>query len=133
MVTVWLIGLGIVGLLLSGFIHHKKRKKEKLVCVIGEDCDKVINSRFSEMMGVPNEVLGMLFYAAIIGITMFLTAGMTSVSSFSLITVRFIMSGVAALFSLFLTYIQLVLLKEWCEYCLVNAAVTIAIFGVQWI
>jgi uncharacterized membrane protein len=37
----------------------------------------------------------------------------------------------AALFSVYLLFVQFAVLKEWCEYCMISSAITIAIFIIE--
>jgi len=116
-----LLVLATLGFFLTSYIWYKKAYKQKLVCAIGHDCEKVINSKYSKIFFIDNTVIGILYY---------LFMALSAIFSFSglFITLRAIGSAGAALFSLYLTYIQLAVLKEWCEYCLASALISIAIF-----
>tara|TARA_Y100000310_G_scaffold97577_1_gene95221 strand:+ start:6980 stop:7360 length:381 start_codon:yes stop_codon:yes gene_type:complete len=121
MVNVYLIILSLIGFIVSFYIWNKKRKKETLVCLIGQrTCDEVIHSKYSKTFGIPNEVGGMLYYVVVLIISVF---SLSNLNSFLLV-----ISGIAALASLYLTFIQLFKLKNFCEYCLVTALVNILIF-----
>ncbi|MEK7514363.1 MAG: vitamin K epoxide reductase family protein [Patescibacteria group bacterium] len=127
-----LLALSVVGFLVSYHIHVKKKKAEKLVCFVGKDCDKVIHSEYNALIfGIHNEVLGMLYYGFAIVLTVLPFLGVIMLLGFPLTSVLLVVSGLAALFSVLLTFIQLFLLKEICEYCLVSAAVSIAMFVVR--
>lgn len=121
--------LGIViaatfGFSVSAYIWHKKNHSEKLVCFLGEDCNKVVYSRYSTTFGISNEVIGMLYYG---GITVAYSLAITGLIPFFfgwLISI----TGIAALFSIYLISVQLVILKEWCEWCVASAITSIIIF-----
>ena len=121
---IYLIILSLIGFLTSYYILHKKRRKEKLVCIIGKDCNKVINSKYATMFWLDNTILGMLYF-----IFIFITSliYLFVFSSFLNILIL-IISGIAALFALYLTIIQLFVLKELCEYCLFTSLISILIF-----
>ncbi len=114
-----------LGFIVSFYIYYKKTKKEKLVCYIGKDCNRVLESRYSKVFSVPNEVIGMLYYALISIITLIL---ILYIPVGILIQGRLMIVGLAALYSIYLTSIQLFVLKELCEYCLAVNIINIAIF-----
>lgn len=125
----WILLLSVGGFVVSFHIYHKKRKEEPLTCIIGEDCEKVVRSKYSSLLlGIPNEVLGMLYYGVVTLLAAALLYGASTIFSFSLATVLYILACAAVLFSLILTLIQIFLLKEYCEYCLLSAAISLAIF-----
>ena len=124
----FLLPLSILGFAISWWIWYKKGRKQKLVCVIGEDCDKVIRSKYAVTFGIENTILGMLYYVFVFVVSLGHIYAPAFVVLSSVFLIKIIISGAAALFSVYLVYIQLAVLKEWCEYCLASAAVTLAIF-----
>ena len=124
----YILVLSFIGFIITYHIWHKKIRKEKLFCVIGKDCNKVIESEHAETFGIENAVLGMSYYAFIIFASL-ITIAYPSILSFSYFIIIFlIISGLAALFSLYLLGIQLLVLKRFCEYCLTSTAIVISIF-----
>jgi uncharacterized membrane protein len=127
-----LLALSAVGFLISYHIHAKKKKAEKLVCYVGKDCDKVIHSEYNALIfGIHNEVLGMIYYGFAIVLTVLPFLSVSMLLGFPLTSILLVVSGLAALFSVILTFIQVFLLRELCEYCLISAAVSIAMFVVR--
>lgn len=133
--------LAVVGLLDSWYIFYKKQKKEKLLCFVspimarlapkrggGQDCNEVVNSKYSHIYGVPNEVLGIIFYFSILGIVGLVTIGITELHGISLMAVIHLTAFFALLLSIFLTAIQAFVLKAWCEYCLIAMFANFGIF-----
>lgn len=120
--------LSCVGFFISFYILTKKKRNKKLVCVIGDDCDKVVRSKYSALFGVQNEILGMCYYTLTGIFAILFLYGVSSFGGISLSFVFLVISGIAALFSFVLICIQLFVIKEWCEYCLASALVSIAIF-----
>lgn len=120
--------LSIIGFALAYHIWHKKSSNQKLVCVIGEDCSKVVESKYGKTFGIDNSVLGMLYYFFV------LAASILALFSPMLLTVHLFVkgflaiAGLSALFSLYLVFIQIFILKEFCEYCLGNTLITILVF-----
>lgn len=121
--------LAFLGLVLASYINKKKSKKEVLHCIIGEDCNKVINSRFGKTFGVENTLLGMVYYVIVLLLSLIVLTNLIALQGLFYWIFFLVLAGSAA-FSLYLTIIQLFVLKELCEYCLVSALNTILIFGV---
>ena len=125
---IWLLILAAIGFSISGYIWYTKSRKLKMVCLRGEDCDRVVSSEYGKLLGIDITIPGMLYYGLVF------TASLLEVfipGFFALTLVvwgKLIISGGAALFSVYLTFVQFAILKEWCEYCLTSAALSIAIF-----
>ena len=97
MVYTWILGLALIGLILSSYIFWKKKKSEKLVCFIGQDCDTVIHSRYSKLLfGIPNEILGMVYYGFDIVLAGLAINGGGAPFGFSVNEIFFTISGIAA-------------------------------------
>lgn len=97
------------------------------MCLIGFDCDAVVRSKYSRIMGVPVEIGGMFYYALIAvayAIFYFAPAFLSPTLSLAVL----ITSGGAVVFSLYLTGVQMFALKEWCSWCLASAGISVAIF-----
>ncbi|MDP6642136.1 MAG: vitamin K epoxide reductase family protein [Candidatus Nanoarchaeia archaeon] len=123
-----LIVLALLGIIDSGYLTYKHFKREKkLVCPIGDNCSDVVESDYGKTFGIKNEILGLIFYlsAFVIGIYL-LYDGSLLIKNILLIG-----SGLGVLFSGFLTYIQAKILKNYCFYCLISAALTVLIFIVS--
>lgn len=117
MMLIMLFAVG--GLLVSSYIYYKKRRHEKLVCLLRKDCDEVVRSRYSALLfGIPNEVLGMMYFGFVAVASVFLQLSLA-------VTV---LGGIAAAFSLVLVFIQLAVIRRSCTYCLISAAISIIIF-----
>ena len=123
-----IIAAGVAGVFLSLHIHRKKRTQERLVCPIGFDCDTVIHSKYSIFLGVPLEVGGILYYAAIASSYSFF---LIFPDFFSVVLSRgaLVISGIALLFSIYLTGVQMFVIKQWCSWCLISAVLSAVIFA----
>lgn len=125
--------LATIGLLDSWYIFYKKQKNEKLVCFVGQDCNEVVNSKYSHIYGVPNEVLGIIFYLSVLGLVGLVALGTVEFHGISLMAVIHLTAFFALLLSIFLTAIQAFVLKAWCEYCLVASFANLGIFVVAFL
>lgn len=122
------IPLALAGIAISAFIWYKKTKHEKLICPIGEDCNKVVNGPYSTVFGVPNEGLGIAYYSFILLAALITSTGTTEIAGITLSTLVLIASGAAAAFGVFLFGVQALVIKSWCTYCIASSAISIAIF-----
>lgn len=119
--------LGIFGFGLAAFIRQKKAGGARMVCYIGQDCNTVVHSEYSRFLGVPIEFLGMAYYAVIaLSYSAFLASPNFAVMP--VISALLAFTTAAFLFSLYLTFIQGFVLREWCEWCLTSAALSAVIF-----
>ena len=128
MIYLYTLIFGIIGIFLASYIWRKKSRKEKLVCIIGKDCNKVIESKYGKTLGIENTLLGILYYIFVMALSLIFILFPAFFYINMLSTGFLIISASAALFSFYLTLIQLFVIKELCEYCLANAMITITIF-----
>ncbi len=123
-----IIALGLFGFLLASYIHRKKSAKKKLVCPMRSNCETVIHSDYSKILGVPVEVLGMCYYAFIA-----LSYGVYHITYTSPIFL-IVLSGIslsAVIFSTYLISLQAFVIKQWCTWCLCSAMTSAIIFGLS--
>jgi uncharacterized membrane protein len=117
--------LGLCGFFLSFYIYSKKKAKKKLICPRYSTCDTVIHSDYSKIIGIPVEVLGMVYYAFIGSAYTFIFIG--GAWSYQVAIVLLGISLCACLFSLYLVSIQAFVVKHWCVWCLSSALTSILI------
>lgn len=129
--TLWyiiLIFAALGGMLLSFYIRRKKQAHERMVCPLGSDCDAVIYSEHSKFLGVPVEILGLLYYGVIAAsYALFLVSPAFAAPSVAFSVLM--LTTAAFLFSLYLTFVQAFALKQWCTWCLISAGFCTMIFA----
>lgn len=121
-----IITFGIIGFFVSAYIYSSKIKGGILVCFIGQNCNSVVRSRFSSLIGISNEIIGMIYYASIAASYAVLLIIPVLQVSYIILALRIIAFG-AACFSLYLVLIQLFILKQWCEWCIASAVLSLVI------
>ncbi|MFH1170310.1 MAG: vitamin K epoxide reductase family protein [Candidatus Vogelbacteria bacterium] len=115
------------GFLVAFYIRHKKRNNEVLVCPLESNCEAVVHSRYSKLASIPLELIGMVYYALVaVGHALFLIFPFFNQGE--AVFMVMLMTVIAILFSLYLTFIQAAKLKEWCTWCLVSALFCAIIF-----
>lgn len=127
---VLIIFAAFVGVLLTIYIYNKKRRQAPLVCPLNGHCESVINSEFSKFLGIPVELIGMLYYSMVaVSYAVFLVLPLMTTP---LLTVAaFLATVLAFLFSAYLVFIQVFYLKQICTWCLGSAALCTAMFGLS--
>ena len=119
--------LGFSGFLLAGYIRNHKQKMTPLVCPLEGSCEAVVHSDYSKILGIPVELLGMTYYAAIAILystaVLYPTLVNTQIS-YMVLSV----SILAFFFSVYLTAIQAFVLHHWCTWCLFSAGICTSIF-----
>jgi uncharacterized membrane protein len=124
-----IILMGLSGFFLAFYIYHHKRKPEitPLVCPIGHNCDAVVHSDYSRFIGIPVEILGLIYYCVVVAVyTLFLAFPFLSSPEMSV--TLFGISAVAFIFSMYLVGVQSFILKQWCTWCLISAMICSIIF-----
>lgn len=129
--SVWraiLCVLAIIGFAVAAYLRSKKHKEHGVVCPFRTKCDTVIQSGHAKFMGVPVEMLGMLYYgvlAASYATLAFVPEAATPLFLFVLLLAT---TG-ALFFSLYLVAIQAFVIRAWCAWCLLSAFVSLSIFA----
>ena len=127
---IYLIVLSLVGFAVSFYIYYTKKYERKMYCIIGENCDEVVKSKYGKTFGIENTVPGMLHYTVVFvyGILLFSNGNIFKGS----IIYYFVVSASIAsvLFSIYLTAVQAFVLKKWCEYCVVSSICSLLILMV---
>ncbi len=123
-----LFALGFAGFLVARHIYEEKKAERPLVCPIKFDCNTVVHSDYSLFLGVKVEILGMLYYAFVtLSYLLFLFAPNTLPNV--LLGMMVVFSLVGFLFSIYLVFIQIFVIKKMCSWCIVSAFICILIFS----
>lgn len=108
--------LSVAGIILSIYLTlNYFGGRDISYCITGSDCDVVKKSAFSKILGVPVSLVGIIGYAAILG------------AIFTVKTKRrkwntlFLLATAGFSFSVYLTFIEISVIKAICSYCIVSA------------
>jgi uncharacterized membrane protein len=126
--TAWWLSLGLtlLGLGVSIYLTWVKLTNNLAACGPIGDCESVNSSRYAEIAGIPVALLGALGYLAVLA---FLVAERWLPRQVE--TLHMGVFGVAligTLYSAYLTYIEVAVLRAVCPYCVISAVAMIAIF-----
>ena len=123
----WIPILALIGLADASYLLYKKLRKEKLVCFIWDDCDKVTKSKYGYLLGIPNEFFGVGFYLFALALFVISLLGNTMILGFPLLFLLLFAVIPASLVSLYLLFVQAFILREWCEWCILSAIINFLI------
>jgi len=85
-------------------------------------CDKVLQSSYSEIFGIPMAVLGIIFYLGILAT--FLLVLFNKIKKEILVLFTFIW----VCFSAYFSYLQYFVIHWFCYYCFSSAIITVLLF-----
>ncbi len=115
-----LIVLAAIGVCLAGYLTYLHYSGTTPPCSIkGNPCSQVQKSRYSELIGIPVALIGLLGYVAILG-SLLVPEGERA----RLMTMALTFGGFG--FSAYLTYRELFTLHKICEWC-VSSAVLVTV------
>ena len=110
----------IIGLVDSLYLTWEKISSNPALCIQGlGDCYSVNNSIYSEFMGIPVAILGAGAYLLIL-LSLLLEPKNSFFESNSPYIV-FAITLIGTLFSLYLTYIEIAVLRKICPFCVISA------------
>ena len=89
-------------------------------------------SRYSTLLGVPNEILGIIYFAGVMAYSI-LASIMPELVIPLVYNLFLTVVSIAGIFSVVLVGLQVLKLKELCEWCLSTAVFTVAIALLVWI
>ena len=118
--------LAFIGMIDALFLSIK-RNAGPIPCHVTHGCTDVLTSKYSEIAGIPLSWLGLAFYVTVFSLAVFTVFENPKSYSGSLKTI-FYLSGVGLIISVLLVGIQAFVLKAFCEYCLLSAALVLSIF-----
>lgn len=123
--------LVVAGLFVSGYLSYVKLTEVPMVCVGGGvfNCEVVQNSVYSRLFGIPIAWLGFAVYV-ILGVLLVLEDRITFLREYG-ITLFFGINLFAWLFSMWLVYVQFVLLQALCPWCLTHETIITILFVVS--
>lgn len=118
------IGIGI-----CGYLSYAQTFDLSVVCAAGSaGCDIVQNSIYAEMFGIKIAYLGLLGYFAI-GALILLQDRVAILREYGpMLTFGLVLF--AFLYSVYLVYVQAVVLQAFCQWCLGHEAVMTVLFAI---
>ncbi len=118
--------LVVIGVLVSIYMTIYKLTDNNAMCLGSGDCSAVNASKFSEIYGIPVALVGVAGYAAILALH--LLENRNDFLRRNAILLIFGLALAGFLFTLYLIYVEFVLIKALCPFCLASQAAMTIIF-----
>lgn len=125
--AVWVILIcAFFGIAVSSYLASSEAQGAPLICNIESlsGCNVVVNSAYSQFMGISLADIGLFFYTILFILAAFELFQMNHL-------LRHLLQGlalVAILSSVYSVYTQAFLIKAYCVYCLTSVLLTVIIF-----
>lgn len=116
--------LALAGLALAAYLTVAHYDRGALVCAVG-DCHAVQSSDFATVLGLPVAGWGAAMYAALAGLGGLRIArpGLRWPATYVALLVAF----AGALYSAYLTWVELSVLRAICQWCVVSALLVVGL------
>jgi len=125
-----MIVLAVIGLLVAAYMTVYKWTNNNAMCLGSGDCGTVNASKYAEVNGIPVALIGFLGYASILGVLVLEKRKIFMAEFFeenaTLLTFGLALTGF--LFTLWLIYVEVALIKALCPFCLTSQVVMTIIF-----
>jgi len=105
-----------------------KRNSGPIPCHVTRGCTDVLTSKYSEVASIPLSWFGLVFYVTVFSLAVFTIFEEPARPSGFPVKAIFYLSGIGLIISGLLVGIQAFILKAFCEYCLLSAALVFSIF-----
>ena len=117
--------LAVAGLADATYLTASHLSGETVTCLASTRCSEVLTSKYATIGGVPLALIGAIGY-----FTVFAAATLAAFGTEKARRVLTIMIGVMFVGTLWLLYLQAFVIKAYCDYCLLSAAITFALAGI---
>lgn len=125
----YLISFAFIGIADTFYLAYNKFINTTPSCLL-EGCDAVLAHPLSEFLGIPLSYWGLVYYVFMLGLLVLLAF---EPRSKALSWGTFLYASVGLLCSALFMYMQAFIIGAFCQYCLLSAATTVALFaGALW-
>ncbi len=120
------IALVIVGLLVSIYMTIYKVTSNDSMCLGSGDCSTINASRYSEVNDIPVAAIGVIGYVTILAVHYFENRNQFFKQNGTLLIFGMALTGF--LFTVWLIYVEIALVKAICPFCVTSQAAMSIIF-----
>ncbi|MBI2846361.1 MAG: vitamin K epoxide reductase family protein [Chloroflexi bacterium] len=121
--------LSLAGALVSAYLVYVKVSGSSLLCTGVGGCEVVNASVYSEIMGIPIAFLGLLMFLVLLGLGIWQFYAINEKRNIALAIFTISLAGM--LYSAYLTYIELFVLRAICPWCVTTAVLITAILALS--
>lgn len=118
--------LSLVGGIDSAYLAWLKLTGSVAACKNIGDCEAVNSSVYAEIAGVPIALLGLLGYLAILALIVLELRYPAWKEGLRLAFFGFTLAG--TIYSIYLTYVEVAILRAICPFCVISALVMVGLF-----
>lgn len=130
----------VIGILFSAYLLHHHilfsagNITGKSMCAISEtfDCDAVDASPYSEFAGFPIASFGIIFYLIIIFLALLVFVRNKAFLEIAVVHIA-LLSALSIIYSIFLAYVSIAIIKSICLFCVITYLCNIGIFASSWL
>lgn len=123
--------LALLGVFDSTYLLlHKLGQVGTLVCAIEGGCDTVNTSQYASLLGLPVAGYGVIGYLLILCLAL-VSIQPRWVNDRRADAALALVSGLGALFSIYLTFVSLFVIGAACQWCLISLALILSIFTIS--
>src|SRR5215212_5087926 len=118
--------LSLFGLADALYLTIEHITGQSVRCTIISGCSEVLSSRYAVVAGIPLATIGAAAYFTVFSLAILAIFGYV-------IAGKLLLPFIGAMFlvSLWLIYLQAFVIREFCQYCLLSAAITLALLVVM--
>ena len=114
--------LALVGLADAIYLTVQHVTGQSVRCTIVSGCSEVLSSSYATFNGIPLALIGAIAYFIVFSLATLAAFGYPLVGKLLLIVI-----GLMFLTSLWLIYLQAFVIGQFCQFCLLSAAVTMVL------
>jgi uncharacterized membrane protein len=120
------LALVVLGLLVSIYMTIYKIYHVESMCLGSGDCSTVNASKYSEVNGIPVAVIGSIGYAAILAVHLLENRNRFFKQNSTLMIFGMALTGF--IFTVWLIYVEIALIKALCPFCVTSQVAMTLIF-----
>ena len=120
------IALTMIGLLVSIYMTIFKITSNENMCIGSKDCSVVNASRYSEVNGIPVAVIGVGGYVALLALLWLERKPGFFKQNGSMVFFGLALTGF--LFTVYLIFVEIALIKAYCPFCITSQVAMTIIF-----
>ncbi len=117
--------LSVIGLGDSIYLTVQHLTGASVRCTLISGCSEVLSSSYSHLGPIPLAAVGAVAYFVVFSLAVLSASGYQATGRLLTIVISLMF-----LMTLWLTYLQAFVIRHFCQYCLLSAAVTTALFAV---
>lgn len=117
--------ISLAGLIDALYLTVEHLQGRSVRCAVTTGCSEVLSSSYAVIGGVPLAAVGAAAYFAVFSLATLVAFGRARLRTLFAIT-----AGAMCATSLWLLYVQAFVLKAFCQYCLLSAALSLTLGGI---